>query len=233
MFNFIICDNDSFFLIKLKVFIEKNVNEYESIITFKEYTNSFFKVVNDDSIKNKFYILDIETAANNGIIIASKIRSVDRNSIIVFVTGYEVKYSHRIAKSRFRYDALINKFDNYENELLEVIRDNKKYINMNRRITIKLSSNTTYIVELDSLLYLKNEKFSHKLIIQTFEQQFKTYNNLKDFENQLSDDFVKINRSCVINKKYAKIDYKQNTIRFTESIILIDAMSQTFVKKNK
>jgi len=31
-------------------------------------------------------------------------------------------------------------------------------------------------------------------------------NNLKDFKNQLSDDFIKINRSCVINKKYAKIN---------------------------
>ena len=61
----------------------------------------------------------------------------------------------------------------------------------------------------------------------------KTYNNLKDFENQLSDDFIKINRSCVINKKYAKIDYKQNTMQFTENIVLINTISQSFINKNK
>ena len=88
MFNFIICDNDSFFLQQLKKFISTNT-EYESIRVFNGYTNAFFKIANNESIKNKFYILDIETELQNGIIVASKIRNFGRNSIIVFITEHE------------------------------------------------------------------------------------------------------------------------------------------------
>lgn len=229
MFNFIICDNDSFLLEKLKDFIENNVM-YESIRTFTEYTNSFFKVVNDKTIKNKFYILDIETVSQNGIIVAGKIRNVDINSIIVFLTGHEDKYVYKIAKSRFRYDALINKFDNFENELIEVVKAHSKYIDFSRRILVNVNSNTSVLIELNNLFYVKTNKSTQKVIFQTKNNIVETYESLIKFEEQLNSDFIKINRSCFINKNYAIFDFENNIISFENGVELKNIMSQNFIK---
>lgn len=232
MFNFVICDNDSQFLKNLKSFIKNNI-EYKSIHSFNEYTDSFYKIVNDDSIKNKFYILDIETQSQNGIIVASKIRKVDINSIIVFLTGYENKYAFKIAKSRFRYDALINKFDNFEKELTEVINDHSKYINFNRRISVQASSNITYTIDLNELLFIQSNKFLQKTEFQTTKFSVSTYDSLNKFENQLNADFVKVSRSCLVNKTLATFDYKNNVIKFTDKLILNNVMSQSFIRLHK
>lgn len=232
MFNFIICDNDSRFLKNLKSFIKNNI-EYKSIHSFNDYTTSFYQIVNNSSIKNKFYILDIETQSQNGIVVASKIRKVDINSIIIFLTGYEDKYALKIAKSRFRYDALINKFDNFERELLEVINDHSKYINFNRRISVQANSNITYTINLDELLFIRTNKISQKTEFQTTKFSVSTYDSLNKFENQLNADFVKISRSCIVNKTLATFDYKNNIIKFTDKLMLQSAMSQTFINQHK
>lgn len=231
MFNFIICDNDVLLLQKLKKLIIDN-EEYKTITTFKEYTNCFFKVVNDHTIKNKFYILDVETKKQNGIIVASKIRSVDCNSIIVFLTAHQEKYIHRIAKSCFRYDALISKFDDFEEELLKIIKANKKFVNKNRRITVEINSNTTCIIGLDELLYIKTDKQSQKIIFQTIKQQFSSYEPLNKFESQLNSNFIKVSRSCIVNKQFAKFDYENNIITFHNGIKLENIMSQSYIEKN-
>ena len=231
MFNFIICDNDSFFLQQLKKFISTNT-EYESIRVFNGYTNAFFKIANNESIKNKFYIVDIETELQNGIIVASKIRNFDRNSIIVFITEHEKKYLHRVAKSCFRYDALINKFDDFQKELLQIIENNKRFIETNRRITITVDSHTTCIIDLDELLYIQTSKVSQKLLFQTKKQTFTTYESLSKFERQLNDKFIKVSRSCIINKQLAKFDYQNNIIKFNNNIKLENVMSQSYIKKN-
>lgn len=229
MFHFIVCDNDSHFLQKLKKALIEN-EQYESITTFKEYTDSFFKIVYDESIKNKFYILDIETYHNNGIVVAQKIRKFDQNSIIVFMTGYEKEYSYRISKSRLRYDALINKFDDFESELQEVIMDHKKDVGRNRCLTIEINSNTSCVIDLNDLLYIKTEKSTQKLIFQTKKQQFSTYESLNKFEDKLNSDFIKVNRSCIVNKKLAHFDFKNNVVNF-ENVKLKDVMSQSYIKK--
>ena len=203
MFNFIICDNDSFFLQQLKKFISTNT-EYESIRVFNGYTNAFF----------------------------SKIRNFDRNSIIVFITEHEKKYLHRVAKSCFRYDALINKFDDFQKELLQIIENNKRFIETNRRITITVDSHTTCIIDLDELLYIQTSKVSQKLLFQTKKQTFTTYESLSKFERQLNDKFIKVSRSCIINKQLAKFDYQNNIIKFNNNIKLENVMSQSYIKKN-
>ena len=82
MINFIICDDNEFFLMEIysvvsNFCLNKGIN-FE-IHVFKSYNNEFFDIMNKE-LDNKVYILDIETPSGNGIDIAKKIRSNDLNS---------------------------------------------------------------------------------------------------------------------------------------------------------
>ena len=91
MINFIVCDDNKNILNNVKKIIEKammnNDTNYE-IHKFDDY-DSKFKEIMGKKIPNKIYILDIETPTSSGIDIARKIRNIDYNSIIIFLTAHE------------------------------------------------------------------------------------------------------------------------------------------------
>ena len=74
MINFIICDDNEFFLMDICKIVDdfcvkKNINY--KIYPFKSYNFEFIKIM-DERLDNKVYILDIETPSGNGIDIAKK-----------------------------------------------------------------------------------------------------------------------------------------------------------------
>ena len=74
MINFIICDDNEFFLMEIYHIISnfclsKKINF--KIYAFKDYDSEFYEIMCKE-LDNKVYILDIETPSGNGIDIAKK-----------------------------------------------------------------------------------------------------------------------------------------------------------------
>ena len=105
MINFIVCDDKKYFIDEVINIIDSvmiNNNQLYNKFEFNEYNDEFIKIIYSN-LEYKIYILDIEVNQNSGIDIARKIRNIDINSMIIFITSYYEKYTKDILKSKFMF----------------------------------------------------------------------------------------------------------------------------------
>ena len=101
MINFIICDSDKNYISKINTLInEVMLSCYcdYSVKIYYEYSNDLKKIIHDDFIENKIYILDIEFKnSKSGIEIAKEIRKNDFDSLIIYFSTMDIsKYIYSI-----------------------------------------------------------------------------------------------------------------------------------------
>lgn len=122
MINFIVCEDN-------KVILQKNVDiinktMFKNNINYRiyQFTNNDKKLQQliKDDIGPKIYILDIELESVSGIDIASDIRKIDNNSIIIISTTY-VEYLPLALKNKLMLFDFLSKFEDYEENLSKVI----------------------------------------------------------------------------------------------------------------
>ena len=84
--NFILIEDNHFFNEK----ITKIINEYMKrtyldykIYPFFDYTAEVYKIIDDNTIQNKIYILDIVCPSNKGTNVATHIRKNDIKSFLI------------------------------------------------------------------------------------------------------------------------------------------------------
>lgn len=185
---------DQLELFLVKFFVEKNV-QYE----INKFSHGFNFL---DSLKNDYQLvfLDIDMPGINGLDIARKIRKVDTNVLIVFVTnmagcainGYEVAATDFLVKP-------IKKEQLYFclNRCLEKLA-NTHY----KKITIKTSDGYIALME-DKIVYV--EVRLHSLIFHTIDSSHECYGSLKDLENVLSQNkFSRCNSCYLVNLNYVE-----------------------------
>ena len=191
-------DDDSTQLDYLKMIIENwasknNVNV--NIYFYHSAEEMLFE--NNQSYCFDMIVLDIQMGKMNGIELARKIREIDKNVIIAFISGmadyvfegYEVqaiRYILKPVKDKKVYNLLdyVNTLKKKENKyfVLSVSGEKKK---INYEDIIYFESMGHYVV-----LHLKNKEYDYKY-------------NISDLCNELSDsDFIKTHRSYVVNTKY-------------------------------
>lgn len=227
MINFIVCDDNKNILKKVIETINNammnNDTGYE-IHAFNDYDGNFKELIKS-KIPNKIYILDIETPTASGIDIARKIRNVDYDSIIIFLTAHE-ELGYTILQKEFLFLAFINKYDNYENKLLKAIKTSLRKINTNKML--KYTKNgVVYTIPLEDILYITRDSVERKCIIKTEYLEIMISKQLKEIKEDLTSDFVYSHRSCIVNKNKVRIvDFSNHKIVFTndETISLVSSL---------
>lgn len=231
MVNFIVCDDNKAICNNIINIIDKimmkNKLEYK-IHSYYDYDKKFMKIINN-KMSNKIYILDIETPSASGIDIVRKIREIDVDSIIIFLTSHD-ELGYVILKQEFLFLSFICKFDDYENKLKSSIKKALEMIGQKQVLNI-LDHNSIYTIPLKDILYITRDSVDRKIIVITDYSEFKMNRSLNDIYNELNDDFAFSHRSCIVNKdRIRKIDKKNNTILFDNGV-QIDMVNQEFKKK--
>ena len=135
MINFIVCDDNKEVLKKVEKIINNSMMDNDmgyEIHLFKDYDSKFKEIIKAKK-PNKIYILDIETPTSSGIDIARKIRNIDYNSTIIFLTAHE-ELGYTILQKEFLFLSFINKYDNYEPKLTRVLKTALKRMNSNQML---------------------------------------------------------------------------------------------------
>ena len=122
MIDFVVCEDNKIILQKNVDIINKTMFNNNINYRVYQFTNKDKKLQEliDDNEEIKIYILDIELENTSGIDIASEIRKNDKKSIIIISTTY-IEYLPFALKNKLMLFDFISKFEDYENNLSNVI----------------------------------------------------------------------------------------------------------------
>ena len=231
MLNVIICDDNKRDLDKISKFVnnymKRNKFEYKSFI-YRDYNDEFMKIV-ESKMPFKIYILDIETPSRSGIDVAREIRKKDLESVIIFLTGHD-ELGRIILQNDLMFLAFVNKFDNFDKRLNEVLYKAIDLVKLRRIIKIE-DGTDIYLFDMNDILYLSTESFPRRTIIKTDYMECKVKKPLKNIVENLDDRFVKTHKSCIINKnRVTRIDKVKKIIYFDNNE-KIDLLSDKYKKE--
>lgn len=228
MLEFIICDDDKDFLLKVenlvnKVMLKKDI-DYK-IFKFNDFDKKFMDKMNKKE-HPRIYILDIELPSSSGITIGRQIRRNDLESQIIFLTGHE-ELGNILLRKDVNFFAFINKFEDFESRLKRNIDLSLATLNKKKFLEIK-DKKAYYRLSLDSILYITRDSVERKTIIYTDNNKHVINKPLKEIEQDLDDRFLKTHRACIINKnRLAEINYKEKEIIFDNGT-KIDYLSKKY-----
>ena len=194
--------------------MKKNKYNYKKHL-YMDYSDEFMKLVRT-KIPFRIYILDIETPSRSGIDVAREIRNKDLDSVIIFLTGHD-ELGRIILQNDLMFLAFVNKFDNLDKRLSDVLHKAMDLLKMKRIIKI-VEGNNTYILDLNDILYLSKDTFDRKTTIKTDYAEYRVRKSLSQLKEMLDDRFIQSHRACIINKtRVSRIDYSNRMIYFDNS----------------
>jgi len=233
MLHFVIFDDNELIREKVNKVITKLMLptdiEYKTL-EFSKYNKSFAQLIERRGEK-KIYILDIEVDSYSGLDVARKIRERDWESIIIVLTAhYELAYD--AFKNRLMLLDFISKFDNYEQNLYDVLKLALKASHVKKQFSFT-SNRMAYRVDYDDILYIIKDTAKRNTIVKTFSKEYPVSLNLNEIMAMLPDNFIQTHRACTINRDNVKtIDFKENVITFNNNE-KISMLSKTYKKEVK
>jgi len=153
-------------------------------------------------------LLDIQMQGINGIEVKENLLKQKKNSSIIYVTNHEHLMRPAFGKNVYGF---ISKPIRQE-ELIKILhvickeRLDNRYIQVTDEIRIKLNE----------LKYIKSEDKYCIFYVEDIKQLVRT--KISDWENKLPDDFIRINKSYIVNFEF--IQYKNNKIILEDNTFL-------------
>ena len=158
-----ICDDEKSYIEKIKKDI-KSFQTHENEFEFSEFESGEEFIAEFSNDKYDLLILDIEMKDLNGLQTAEFIRQLDKNVILIFMTGYDKFVYQGYEVKAFRYILKNQPEPIYFKQLSDTIQEyyrNKKYIKV---IDDGIEKELLTV----DILYI--EVYSHQIVIHTFKK---------------------------------------------------------------
>lgn len=203
-----ICDDHADFVQLIKGLVEDfvAVNRYSAeIFTF----NSGEDLLNSNAAAYNIVFLDVLMGATNGMSTAKKLREINKNAILIFVSAF-VEYAPKgFEVNAFRYLLKQDLPHSFNNCIKDAYNQALKLL---QTFSLKTTDGEIKTVKLSEILYF--ESFDHNVILHLLNSSYKAYTRLSDIKAQLhSDDFIRAHKSYIINVRSIKA-LKGNIVYF-------------------
>ncbi len=208
MIKIAICDDEIEITSEIETILNdfRSFNDFESDVYFSG--EELYKAIKK-GIKYDLIFLDIEMIGIDGLDTARKIRTIDKNVAIVYITshlenaidGYDVNALGFMPKP-------INK-EKFKDTYLRILEKISK-VDYFFRYTFKREN---FNILIDDIIYFESVK--RVVFIKTTGDEKKCYIKIDDLESKLIKDgfpFYRINQSLLINPKYV---YSQKSNEMT------------------
>lgn len=218
MIKIAICDDEKIQRNELSNIIKK-------ALEFKDMSYKIFQYDSGESllqskIEIDIYFLDVRMDRLSGIETAKKIRNLNKDVIIIFITAlkdyvfeaFDVRAFHYILKPLCE-----KKIREVLNLALQQFEENENYI-------LAKTINSCYKIMIKDILYIESQL--RKIKIHTSYEIVEYYYRLSDIEEELKEfNFFKCHKSYIVNLKYVK-SYDSTTITLKNG-------EKIYVSKNK
>lgn len=228
-----VCEDEEVSLEINRVILENYLkkNQIKAKITYchnyKEQDGDFLK-----DIELAILDIDLEGSIVNGIELAKKMLELNPGTVFIFITGHE-EFALEAAKiylSGFLAKP-INQYD-FQEALKRAIKqvNGHRLINMNHNIA--KFHNEKIVLQERVVISIEKLPNTHEVKIVTTEKEIQTYDCIRDIEKRLSSNFVKLNRSVIVNMSYI-FDIESNVVNLRGGISYeISVRNQDKVKKS-
>ncbi|MBD5545408.1 MAG: response regulator transcription factor [Lachnospiraceae bacterium] len=194
----------------------------------------------DDVSDSGIYFLDIDLHSDmNGLLLAQKIRQKDPRGFIVFITTHsEMSYM----TFTYKVEALDFIIKDKPNELharihqciLDAYYKYKSPQNSIHKNFTCFSGEKEYCVPLENILFFETSLNAHKILLHEYDKTIEFTGKLTEIEKKLPDEFHRIHRSFLVNKKHIKeIDLKNRLVTMSNGEVCIASLNSLRRLKQK
>ena len=199
MLHIAVCDDDIKTLDEVKQILTDYCRAKKLAAKVSAYCDGTDLLASEESFDIIF--LDIEMQQSNGIEVAQKIRRIDMNDPIVYITSY-IDYWRRAYKVH-AFDFITKPFK--PEELCEVMRDYLAALDDASEETITFPTDDgVACFKINDIYYFMFEA-KKKVYVYTADGRVLVRENLTDIYNMLNKErFYQTRRDCVLNLKYVQ-----------------------------
>ncbi|WP_142415613.1 LytR/AlgR family response regulator transcription factor [Hathewaya massiliensis] len=222
MLKVVICEDNKSQREKITQIVENTILREEfnmELAVSSQDPNEVLAYMENNKSMVGIYFLDVDLHASmNGIKLAEKIRELDPNGFIIFVTTHSEMSFLTFEYKVEAMDYIIK--DNYQNIKERVnkciAKANNLYYSKNNKedkfFTVNCDD-TVLNIRFCDILFFETAEQVHKVRIHQENRQVEFYGTLKDIEEGLDDRFYRCHRSFIVNKdKINSIDKKERII---------------------
>lgn len=231
-FNVAICDDEKYYIDEFRKYIYAYESESEVKLHIIEYASGIelVEALSQNKYEYDMIFLDVEMPNINGIETAQRIREINDNVIICFITSYE-----DFALDAYKVDSIgyiikpveysevkkiLNKAIIQINYFVDKEEAEKKYIEINTNREKK-------IVDINKIVYI--EKRRNQCVFHMYDGEFVCYETLNDIFQKLdSSKFMYSHQGYIINFLRIK-EVRQNQICFGDNVEV--PVSRKYYKK--
>ncbi|MCM1308681.1 MAG: LytTR family DNA-binding domain-containing protein [Butyrivibrio sp.] len=195
-----VCDDDINSLRVLKRFIERKNGIYSA-----DYYNSI-EMFWDAAVYERNYdavLMDIDwNGRQRGIEFANRLMKENINTQIIYVTGYNDKFSQEIFLTPSNLCGyLVKPVDEKKlNAMLELAEKAINKIHIQKLVIRKRSG--IYAISYSDILWLSSEL--HKIVVHCNENEYSYNGSLSDLKEALPENFAECHKSFWVNMNYIK-----------------------------
>lgn len=218
MLNFVICDDDIRMITKLSAIIEKVLltYDYDARIVFK--TTDYNKLIDyilSNSVNVVFLDIEFSGCKENGLDIAKKIRTINKDCYLIFVTSHfeyiANAYKFKTFDYIFKSSIDIENIGSTLKRLFDDVSDSDtRFLKINKKNTF---------IDLKDILFI--EKAGVRIIYHTYQTDYVSYNSFNKLI--LPENFIRCHKSFIVN-----IDNISN-ISYTDNIIYMKNGSTCYI----
>ena len=195
MLRIALCDDEENARDALRIQLEKLMDELEDEIVY-EFSNgrTCINWLTAHPGEVDLLFLDVEMGKENGMDAAKKIRTVNRNLLIVFVTGYTDYVFDGYQVNALDY--LVKPVS--PEKLKEVLLRAKELLTPpTDRFFVLKNADGAYRLPWDDILYFYSDRRYIHLV--TVIKTYTFYGKLNDIEKQVRNNFVRIHQRYLVN----------------------------------
>ncbi len=217
--NVAVCDDDQYSLDgiigRLKNLEKENALEFNIIKC--EDAKTLLDAITTPNERIHLVLLDVDMPELNGIDVASKIRELKLDVLIIFISAHEKYVFKSIEFNPFRYirkSVIDSEFNVSIKSAIEVIMNDYN----NKEIVLELE-NGRIVLNQNDIVYFEKELRKTNIYLYN-GNMYTAKNSIKDLYSHVNNDnYAKIYPGCVVNLKYIK-SYDDDSIYLKTNITI-------------
>ncbi len=196
-----ICDDEPIILNKTMFMFNDIIDEYGYDVQAHSFNSGveLLKTIEKDHNFYEIYILDIDMCDINGIEVAKRIRNIDKNAIIIFLTSYQEWMPEAFDVQAFHYI-----LKPIERKKIEALFMKCLYYLEDRKILYYFKQGNKLVsIPYKDIYYFESEK--RRIMIVTTRSNYYYYDTISNLQKNIGEElFTRTHTSYFINMDYIR-----------------------------